>query len=137
MIFFSQCFNSVNLMALSIYSETKAKFLSAETLASKGKETPKEVQIVYRLFLVNCYLLHGNIQSETEADRDRSIYCLCGRFSDSLKRLCTTLVMTRDNLYIFWISLVFTIISNQACFKPTPLSTTVSTATGCYTTLRT
>ena len=25
----------------------------------------KEVQIVYGLFLVNCYLLHGNIYSET------------------------------------------------------------------------
>ena len=33
----------------------------------------KEVQIVCRLFLVNCYLLHRNIQSETEADRGRSI----------------------------------------------------------------
>ena len=33
----------------------------------------KEVQIVYRLFLVNCYLLHGNIKSETETDKDRSI----------------------------------------------------------------
>ena len=33
----------------------------------------KEVQIVNRLFLLNCYLLHGNIYSETEADRDRSI----------------------------------------------------------------
>ena len=35
------------------------------------KEGTKEVQIVYRLFLVNCYLLHGNIYRETEADRDR------------------------------------------------------------------
>ena len=33
----------------------------------------EEVQIVYRLFLVNCYLLYGNMQSQTEADRDRSI----------------------------------------------------------------
>ena len=50
----------------------------------------KEVQIVYRLFLVNYYLLHGNMQSQTEADRKRSIYCLHGRFSDSLKWLGST-----------------------------------------------
>ena len=38
-------------------------------------EVSKEVQIVYRLFLacgmgflVDCYLLHGNILSETEAE---------------------------------------------------------------------
>ena len=47
----------------------------------------KEVHIVYRLFLVNCYQLHGNIQSKTEADRDRSIYYLRGRFSGSLNWL--------------------------------------------------
>ena len=50
----------------------------------------KEVQIVYMLFLVNCYLLHRNIQSQTEADRDRSIYYLHVRFSDSLKWLGST-----------------------------------------------
>ena len=50
----------------------------------------KEVQIVYRLFLVNCYLLHGNILSELKTDRDRSIYYLGGRFSDSLKDFSST-----------------------------------------------
>ena len=52
----------------------------------------QEVQIVYRLFLVNYYVLplHGNIKSETEADRNRSIYYLHGRFSDSLKGLSST-----------------------------------------------
>ena len=41
----------------------------------------------YRFFLVNCYLRHGGIQSQTQADRDRSIYYLQWRFSDSLKWL--------------------------------------------------
>ena len=31
----------------------------------------KKVQTVYRLFLVNYYSLHGNIQNETEADTDK------------------------------------------------------------------
>ena len=53
--------------------------------ANTDKPVDKEVQIVFRLFLVNCYLLHGNIKSETEADRDRSIYFPRGRFNDSLK----------------------------------------------------
>ena len=48
----------------------------------------KEVQIVYRLFLVDCYLLHGKIWSET--DTDKSIDYLRGRFSDSLKWLDST-----------------------------------------------
>ena len=48
----------------------------------------KEVQIVYRLFLVNGYLLHGNILSETETDR--SIYYLHGRFCDSLSKVDST-----------------------------------------------
>ena len=52
--------------------------------------SPKEVQIEYVLFLANCYLLNGNIKSETEADRDRSIYYLRGRFSDLLKGLSIT-----------------------------------------------
>ena len=43
----------------------------------------KKDKTVYRLFLVNCYLLE-NILSETEADRDRSIP-LHGRFSGLLK----------------------------------------------------
>ena len=55
-----------------------------------GVGSCEEVQIVSRLFLVNCYLLHEYIYSETEADRDRSIYYLCGRFSDSLKEVYST-----------------------------------------------
>ena len=51
---------------------------------------PKEVQIVYRLFLVNRYVLQGNIQSETEAYINKSIYYLPVRFSDSLKELDST-----------------------------------------------
>ena len=55
--------------------------------ANTDKPVDKEVQIVYRLFLVNCYLCHGNIKSETEADRGRSIYYPRGRFSDSMNWL--------------------------------------------------
>ena len=54
------------------------------------KMFPKEVQIVYRLFLVNRYVLQGNIQSEKEAYINKSIYYLRGRFSDSLKELDST-----------------------------------------------
>ena len=60
------------------------------TVFSQYKYLIKEVQKVYRLFLVNYYLLHGNIYSETEADRDISFYYLRGRFSDSLNWLYST-----------------------------------------------
>ena len=60
------------------------------TVSASFKMFPKEVQKVYRLFLVNHYVLQGNIQSEKEADIDKSISYLHGRFSDSLKELDST-----------------------------------------------
>ena len=44
------------------------------SVSASFKMFPKEVQIVYRLFLVNHYVLQGNIQSEKEADIVFTIY---------------------------------------------------------------
>ena len=65
--------------------------------------TTKEVQIVYRLFLVNFYLLHENIQSEIEANRDRtSIIEVFTIYMGGLviEVALEYIAMTRSNLYI-------------------------------------
>ena len=62
-----------------------------------------EVLIVYRYFISSELLLTAwKNKSQTEADRDRNIYYLCWRFSDSLKWLGSTyyIAMTRNNLCI-------------------------------------
>ena len=59
----------------------------------------KEVEIVYRLFLVNCYLLHVHRLPFQPASTG-------GRLSDWLNWLDSTYIaMTRNNLSIIWISL--------------------------------
>jgi hypothetical protein len=69
----------------------------------------KEVQIVYRLFLVNCYLLHVSRLSSQPASNAG------GWVSDFiwLELAWQYIAMTRNNLSIIWISLVPISISIQ------------------------
>ena len=70
------------------------------------KDLGKEVQIDHRLFLVNCYLLDGNIYSvkQKQIEIEVSTKYQCGRFSDSLKGLCS-ISIARNNLCIIQVSL--------------------------------
>ena len=68
-------------------------------------DQPKEVQIVYRLFLVNCYLLHvprfPSQPASTEKD-DRGWVIE----KNWLELAWQYTAVTRNNLYIIWIALV-------------------------------
>ena len=75
----------------------KGTYVDGKKLAKNGRKTatyyaasflPHYRRVLFSHLLVfNLCILHGNIESEIEADRDRSIYYLRGRFSDSFNTL--------------------------------------------------
>ena len=84
------------LQKLSRFSED-----TQQTLSKLSEATLKEVKIVYRFFLVNCYLLHVPRLPSQPASTG-------WRLSDWLNWLELAwqyIVMTRNNLSNIWISL--------------------------------